>query len=109
MGTNKYVLPDPALIPEEHILPMLIQLAGMQSSLAARLIFIQENNREAKEIQAKEDGELLTAEQAATILSVSPDWMYRHAPGLPFTKRLSRKAIRFSKSGLLRWRESRRG
>jgi hypothetical protein len=108
MGTDKYVFPDPETIPEGHILPMLIQLAGLQSALAARLIFIQENSRKASDIQAKEDEELLTAEQAATILSVSPDWMYRHAPGLPFTKRLSRKALRFSKRGLLRWRELRR-
>jgi len=50
--------------------------------------------------------ELLTAKQAAELLNVTPHWMYHHADGLPFTKRLSRKALRFSKKGLLAYRDS---
>jgi hypothetical protein len=52
--------------------------------------------------------ELLSAKRAAELLNVSEDWMYRHADGLPFTKRLSRKALRFRKNGLLEYRDSNR-
>jgi hypothetical protein len=100
-------LPDPALIPQEHIAAMLAQLAALQSALAARLL--QDSAIHNQSLPAtSEPEELLTAEQAAAQLNVSVDWMYRHASELPFTKRLSRKALRFSKAGLLRWRAGRR-
>lgn len=108
MGIDKFTLPDPAVISQESILPMLIQLAGLQSALAARLMRIHENSHKTMQGFAPDEGELLTADQAAALLSVSADWMYRHACGLPFTKRLSRKALRFSKAGLFRWRDARR-
>ena len=107
MSCKEFVLPDPALVPEEHIAPMLVQLAALQSALAARLI-VDPSNGNQPQPATQEPEELLTAEQAAALLSVSADWMYRHARGLPFTKRLSRKALRFSKAGLLRWRAGRR-
>jgi hypothetical protein len=106
MSINEFVLPDPALIPDEHIAAALMQVAAFQSALAARLILAR-GYGEPQQTASPEE-ELLTAEQAATLLSVSVDWMYRHASGLPFTKRLSRKALRFSKAGLMRWRAGRR-
>jgi hypothetical protein len=51
---------------------------------------------------------LLTAKEAAPLLGVAPRWMYRHAPDLPFTRRLTDGTLRFSQRGLERWRESRR-
>jgi hypothetical protein len=104
--SSEFVLPDPALVPDEHIVTMLTRLAALQSALAARLILARSTGETAQ--VAMQEEELLTAEQAASLLSVSVDWMYRHASGLPFTKRLSRKALRFSKAGLLRWRAGRR-
>lgn len=53
------------------------------------------------------DERLLTVGEAATLLGVAPRWLYRHASGLPFTRRLSPKALRFSESGLHRWLERR--
>lgn len=50
-----------------------------------------------------ESDRLLTAQEAATILGVTPRYMYVHAATLPFTRRLSRKALRFSEAGLRRW------
>jgi hypothetical protein len=59
-----------------------------------------------------EKDNLLTVEQAAQIMggADTPEglrkrvcWLYRHAKGLPFTRRLSRKCTRFSESGLRRW------
>jgi len=86
---------------------MLAQLAALQSALAARLISDPSNGSHPQQA-IQEPEELLSADHAAALLSVSVDWMYRHASGLPFTKRLSRKALRFSKAGLLRWRAGRR-
>ena len=107
MNSEAMILPDPALVPQEHIAAMLAQLAALQSALAARLI-LGPGNGNQMQATPQESGELLTAEQAAALLSVSSDWMYRHAAGLPFTKRLSRKALRFSRAGLLKWRAGKR-
>ena len=46
---------------------------------------------------------LLAPEEAATILGVNSRWLYRHADKLPFTRRISRKNLRFSEAGLPRW------
>ena len=46
---------------------------------------------------------LLTARQAADRLNTTARWLYRHADDLPFARRLSAKAIRFSEAGLERW------
>ena len=43
-----------------------------------------------------EGDRLLDAEEAANILSVSPDWLYRHANRLPFTRKLAPRLLRFS-------------
>lgn len=53
-------------------------------------------------------GDLLTINEAATELRVTPRWLYRHAKTLPFTRKLSRKVLRFSRSGIARWVASRR-
>jgi predicted DNA-binding transcriptional regulator AlpA len=105
MSWKEFDLPDPALVPEEHIAPMLIQLSALQSALAARLIADLGNQSQPA---TQESEKLLAADQAAALLNVSVSWMYRHASELPFTKRLSRKALRFSRAGLLRWRAGRR-
>lgn len=45
----------------------------------------------------------LTSPEAAAMLNVSVRWLYRHSKALPFTKRMSRKCLRFSEAGLLRY------
>src|SRR5687768_16486041 len=56
------------------------------------------------------DGEdrFLTTEEAAARLNVTLSWLYRHAGNLPSTRKLSRKVLRFSEAGLLRWQAARR-
>jgi hypothetical protein len=46
---------------------------------------------------------LLTPEQAAALIGVNRRWLYRRAAKLPFTRRISRKTLRFSEGGLRRW------
>jgi predicted DNA-binding transcriptional regulator AlpA len=54
------------------------------------------------------EGRLLTVDEAAVMLSMSPDWLYRHAKKLPFAMKVGRKALRFSHQGILKWLESRK-
>jgi predicted DNA-binding transcriptional regulator AlpA len=56
----------------------------------------------------KDADRLLTPSEAASLLNVSPRWLYRHAKNLPFTRRLSPKALRFSEAGLLRYRATKK-
>ena len=51
---------------------------------------------------------LLDAEKASKILSVSPDWLYRHACRLPFTRKLGPKMLRFSYQGLQKYLTTRK-
>src|SRR5262245_20513340 len=46
---------------------------------------------------------LLDADEAAQLLGVSPDWLYRQAKKLPFTCKLAPKLLRFSYQGILKW------
>ena len=56
----------------------------------------------------QEEERLLNAEEAAAIIGMSPDWLYRHAKKLPFTRKLGPKTLRFSHQGILKWLASRK-
>ena len=68
-----------------------------------------------EEIQAahgqngQRDGDsLLDAEEAAKTLAVSPDWLYRNAKRLPFTRKLGPKMLRFSYQGIQKYLATRK-
>ena len=68
-----------------------------------------------EEIQAahgqngKRNGDsLLDAEEAAITLAVSPDWLYRNAKRLPFTRKLGPKMLRFSYQGIQKYLATRK-
>jgi excisionase family DNA binding protein len=85
-------------------LPMSLKLALAASLHEA----IGGERSQEKESSAAKDGaghELLTINEAAALLRVTPRWLYRHARKLPFTRKLSRKVLRFSRVGLERWLE----
>jgi predicted DNA-binding transcriptional regulator AlpA len=46
---------------------------------------------------------LLDAGEAAKVLGVSEDWLYRNAKKLPFSRKLGPKMLRFSYQGILKW------
>jgi predicted DNA-binding transcriptional regulator AlpA len=82
------------------------QLSTLHLSLLSRLIKVR---RQPLQVGATSDNDrLLSVDEAAEILKVTPQWLYRHARRLPFARRLSRKALRFSEAGLRRWAASRR-
>lgn len=103
------ILKDPQQIMNlapEIIPPLLCQLSAIQNALTVRLLDSAptSNGHEGNPPQDR----LLTPNQAATLLGVTIKWLYRHAHSLPFTKRLSRKALRFSESALQQWIKTRR-
>ena len=51
---------------------------------------------------------MLTAEEAAGMLSMSTDWLYRNAKKLPFTCKLGPKMLRFSYQGILKYLATRK-
>ncbi len=106
MKAEDLLLPDPMEVPVESIAPVITRLASLQTALAARLLAHPVNGK-PQDVGPEGEDELLTVVDAARLLNVSEDWIYRRAGRLPFTRRLSRKALRFSKTGLLKWRAAR--
>jgi len=51
---------------------------------------------------------LLDAEEASKVLSVSPDWLYRHGRQLPFTRKLAPRVLRFSAQGIQKYLATRK-
>jgi hypothetical protein len=82
------------------------RLTTLQLALIARLVTLRRTPIPV-ETCADED-RLLCVDEAASILKVTPQWLYRHSRQLPFSRRLSRKALRFSEQGLRRWVSARR-
>ena len=56
----------------------------------------------------REEDRLLDAEEAARLLCVSEDWLYRHAKKLPFTRKLGPKMLRFSSQGIQKYLATRK-
>src|SRR5262245_37775963 len=66
-----------------------------------------------EEIQAAtttkhEADRMLDAQEAAKVLSVSEDWLYRHSKKLPFTRKLGPKMLKFSSNGIQKWMATRK-
>lgn len=91
-----------AEIPTESVLPLLCQLNTLQAALTARLLHTPPGQNGHPTTPSAED-RLLNPHEAAARLGVTIKWLYRHAKHLPFTRRLTRKALRFSESALQQW------
>jgi hypothetical protein len=84
----------------EALTVLLAQHAALGTVLAAQLAAVMLRPREP---QAPGPDKLLTPAEAAALLGVEEAWLKRRARRLPFSRRLSRKCIRFSLRGLERW------
>ena len=94
-----------AMVPVEQIPGLLGHLASLEATLKLRLFTASQTNGPPE----SHDGDrLLTPEEASRILGASVRWLYRHSKQLPFARRLSRKALRFSEAGLRRWLAAKR-
>jgi predicted DNA-binding transcriptional regulator AlpA len=82
-------------------------ILGEALSDEIRRIIREEVNSAGAKRESNED-RLLTADEAAEMLSVSPDWLYRHAKKLPFARKLAPKVLRFSYQGIVKWLATRK-
>jgi predicted DNA-binding transcriptional regulator AlpA len=57
---------------------------------------------------ADEPDRWLTPDEAAKLMQVNEAWIYRNSRRLPFAKKLSRKQLRLSEKGLMRWLAARK-
>lgn len=99
------LLQDPARvreIPPEQARALLIPISVLVVVLATRAAEAPMDGQGPAWAPAEPD-RLLPPGEAACLLGVTPRWLYRHAKHLPFTRRLSRKCLRFSEAGLRRW------
>lgn len=86
----------PALVAE--LASEQATLSALQGALTARLLASQDTAETTESTDR-----LLTAEQVATILGVTKRWVERRTRRLPFARRLSAHAVRYSEAGLRRW------
>lgn len=107
--TLTQLLAEPARardLPSETARNLLLQLAPLQEALRLRALASADGNGQL-DGPAAED-RFLTPKETARLLGVSLHWLYRHAKRLPFARRLSRKCLRFSEAGLMRWQAAKK-
>ena len=83
----------------DQVPAVLATLSAIQGAVLAQL----SAPAGPRALEAAPDDRLLTPSEVAARLGVQLRWLYRHASTLPFTVRLSRRALRFSQNGLVRY------
>jgi hypothetical protein len=73
--------------------------AAVQGALIASLLV----RNGAASGDAGEVDRLLTPDEAAEMLKTSTAWLRKNGHRLPFRRKLSRKAVRYSERGLRKW------
>lgn len=76
----------------DEIAAQLGHIETQRAALLAELI--------ALNLQREPDDRLLKIEEAAALLSVTTDWLYRHAEDFRFTIRPGPGQVRFSEQGI---------
>ncbi|MBI1796747.1 MAG: helix-turn-helix domain-containing protein [Candidatus Eisenbacteria bacterium] len=90
---------------------MLRALAALTPAEIERLTAVMKaaGRGDSLSVPLSADTELMTAAEVATLLGVSVRYVYRNAHTWPFTRRISRKCLRFDRSELRRYVASRKG
>jgi hypothetical protein len=107
--TAAQVVGDPALVldVDAAALPgLLAQLTTTAAAVAARLSTIEP--RGAETTPSSGGDRLLTAKEAAVVLNLSTDFLYKHEAAKPFRVRIGSE-VRFSLAGIQRFIERHRG
>jgi predicted DNA-binding transcriptional regulator AlpA len=108
MHDLRELLGDPRRVDEmtpAEAASALVELASLQSAVATRL-------RLAPAVGPNpgppDSDRLLTAQEVAVLFGRSVAWVYRQAKHWNFTRRVTRRTLRFSESGLRRYLAQRR-
>jgi hypothetical protein len=91
----------PALVAE--VASEQAALSAIQGALTVRLLLTP-----AAHDSGSESDRPLSAKEVAHLLGVMKRWVQRRARRLPFTRRISDHAIRYSEAGLKRWMSNRK-
>ena len=95
-------------VPVGEVPGLLVRLGALVAALAARHAANVSNASKVLQVEPTDNRDRnLTADEAAKMLGMKKSWLYRHSRELPFTRRLSRRAVRFSEKGIRRWLETR--
>jgi predicted DNA-binding transcriptional regulator AlpA len=95
-------------VPVKQIAAVLASLASEQARLAAvQGVLMTRLLASQSAVPEQSVDQLLTAEEVAKALGVTRRWVQRRARRLPFARRLSAHAVRYSESGLKRWMANR--
>lgn len=92
-------------LPPHAAAMLLAQVASVQTVLLGRLLAGLPAQQRMEDL----DDRLLTVEEAAAMLTMTKDYLYRHADELPFSVRPAPKQLRFSKLGIQRYIRQRQG
>lgn len=90
-----------AELPHGEAALALVRLTEIQLAITAHLTSLSPH--QARPVKAESEDRLLTPAAAAERLGVSLRWLYRQSGRLPFTRRLTRKTLRFSEAGLRKY------
>lgn len=93
-------------LPMQVAADLLAQVASLQPLLLSRL-FLGMTHDSRKEDSGGD--RLLLVTEAASLLGMTNDYLYRHADKFPFTVRPAPRQIRFSRLGIQRYIAQRQG
>lgn len=99
------LLPTDSVVDEldaSALIDLATQAARVQARAMARLAALG-----AERSLTIGAGDYLTVDEAAALLRVTPEWVYRKASAWPFANKLAPKVLRIQRVGLLRWIEQR--
>jgi predicted DNA-binding transcriptional regulator AlpA len=86
-------------VTPDNVPALLGEIETLRAQLWGRLI----GGRTAATEDVRQSDRLLTVGEAASLLHVTPRWLYRNHARLPFARPISRKMLRFSESALRDW------
>ena len=105
------LLANPAVavdIPIHQVPSLVAELTSQQAAILTALGMLTTRIVVQQPVPTETSDRLLTADEVAEALGVTKRWVQRRARGLPFARRLSEHAVRYSEGGLRRWMENRR-
>jgi predicted DNA-binding transcriptional regulator AlpA len=94
---------DPVTLTERDALTALLK--ALEAVVSARLAAV---DQPAVQPQPNGGDHLLTCDQAATLLAVSPQWLYRRAKRLKLAVKLGDGTLRFSHAAVMKFIEKNR-
>ena len=96
---------SPNDVPPEQLPELVADLARAQAALLSAASRPSTVHRQPEH---PEPDCMLDAREAAEMLGVTKRWLYRHASTLAFSRKLSRKVLRFSRTGIAKWLATKR-